>query len=350
MPERIMLDATRPRRQFMSDSLTDTFVIKCRTLAAAGAWGELCRVATEELRATQQAPALINLYAEALLRTGEAQKARQWLDDRHTVLQLSGDRAAIRRAVNFAGAASFEQSDLEAASAAFAQALELGRIDGDDLLVARATNNLAVIATIRSKHEDALGLYAIALPAYQRLGNVNGLAESYHNAAIALRKLHRLQEADDHELRAADFARQARNHHLVALILVGRAEISLVRGDAALAEATALRAANDLAAIPDPVRQADAIRLCGTARMALGKVNAAAEALDRAVDLATLHGNALIEAESRWARAQAHVARGQREAAIRDAERAASIFGQLDAPTELSMVSSWLAAQRRPLA
>jgi tetratricopeptide (TPR) repeat protein len=331
-----------------SDSFTDTFVTECRTLADAGSWAELCRVASERLRATQQAPALINLYAEALLRTGEAQKARQWLTDRQTVLQLSGDRAAIRRAVNFVGAASFEQSDLEAAGTAFEEALELGRIDGDDLLVARATNNLAVIATIRGRHEDALGLYALALTAYQRLGNANGLAESNHNAAIALRKLQRLQDADDNELRAAEFARQANNTHLVALILVGRAEISLLRGDAALAEATALRAARDLAAIPDPIRQADAIRLCGTARLSLGKLDEANAALDTAVELAATHRNALIEAESRWARAQVLMARGHAEPALRDAERAVSIFQQVNAPTELAAVTAWLAAQRRP--
>ncbi len=336
------------RRMTAPDSFTDTFVTECRTLAAAGAWGELCRVASERLQSTQQAPALINLYAEALLRTGEAQRARQWLSDRHTVLQLSGDRAAIRRAINFVGAASFEQSDLVAASNAFEEALELGRRDGDDLLVARATNNLAVIATIRGRHEDALGLYTLALTAYQRLGNVNGLAESYHNAAIALRKLQRLQDADEHEQRAVDFARQAGNSHLVAIILVGRAEISLLRGDAPLTEVTALRAAKELAAIPDPVRQADAVRLCGTARMAMGKLIDATTALDAAVDLSVAHGNPLVEAESRWARAQVRMARGRPVDAIRDAERALAIFRNLDAPAEVIAVQNWIAAQERP--
>jgi tetratricopeptide (TPR) repeat protein len=203
------------------------------------------------------------------------------------------------------------------------------------------------MATIRGHHVDALAMYAIALPSYQRLGNVNGLAESYHNAAIALRKLDRLADADEHEQRAAEYARQVGNHHLVALILVGRAEISLLRGDAALTEATALRAANELAAIPDPVRQADAIRLCGSARWALGKLAEASEALDRAVALAASHNNDLIEAESRWVRAQVSMARGAVENALRDAERAASLFKQLNAPIELAAVTGWLNAQRR---
>ncbi|MEQ1690151.1 MAG: tetratricopeptide repeat protein [Gemmatimonas sp.] len=332
----------------MQASPSDALLSECRALAAAGAWVELCRVASQRIHDAHGTPTLITLYAEALLRTGDPRAARRWLDTHAAVLQKSGDRAAIRRAVNFAGAASFEQSDLDGATSAFERALELGRTDGDDLLVARATNNLAVIATIRGRHDEALGLYALALPTYQRLGNVNGLAESYHNAAIALRKLRKLEDADEHEQRATEFARQARNTHLVALILVGRAEISLLRGDAALAEATALRAASDMAAVHDPSRQADAIRLCGTARLTLGKLVEACEALDSAVQLAARHGNTLVEAESRWARAQVALARGQTDAALADAEQAATYFLTLNAPTELATVRAWIAAQRLP--
>ena len=326
----------------------EVLLSQCRTLAADGSWSELCTVASEHLAAAKTSPTLITLYAEALLRTGNPRTARRWLDEQDTTLVISGDRAAIRRAVNFAGAASFEQSDLDNAKTAFERALELGRIDGDDLLVARATNNLAVISTIRGRHDEALGLYAIALPAYQRLGNVNGLAESYHNAAIALRKLRQLQSADEHEQRAAEFARQAGNKHLVALILVGRAEISLLRGDAAMAEATASRAAKELAAVHDPSRQADAIRLCGAARLALGKLVEACEALNLAVDLAMEHGNTLIEAESRWTRAQTSMALGHISAALTDAERSATYFEKLNAPAELATVKDWLGRHGRP--
>lgn len=326
----------------------EALLSECRSLAANGLWEELRSVASARLADATASPTLITLYAEALLRTGNPRTARSWLDEQDTKLVSSGDRAAIRRAVNFAGAASFEQSDLDNAKLAFERALELGRIDGDDLLVARATNNLAVISTIRGRHDEALGLYALALPAYQRLGNVNGLAESYHNAAIALRKLRQLQAADEHEQRAAEFARQVGNEHLVALTLVGRAEISLLRGDAAMAEATAFRAAKELAAVPDPSRQADAIRLGGAARLALGKLAEACEALNIAVALAMQHGNTLIEAESRWTRAQTSMALGHVSAALADAERAATYFEKLNAPSELATVTGWLTRHGRP--
>jgi tetratricopeptide (TPR) repeat protein len=328
---------------------SESLLPQCRALAAASAWGDLCRLVETALEDAGRTPALITLYAEALLRRGNARAARGWLDDHAAVVTLSGDRAAIRRVVNLTGAASFELSDLERAEVAFERCLELGRNDGDDLLVARATNNLAVIATIRGRHLDALGLYGMAIPVYQRLGNVNGIAETYHNTAIALRKVDRLEQADDHERRAAEFARQVKNEHLVALTLVGRAEISLLRGDAALAEATATFAARELGTVPDPSRQADAIRLCGTARYALGKFAEARESLNDAVALAADSGSALIEAESRWARAQVAKAMGDHASGLDDAERAAAIFGQLDAPAEFTSVTEWITSERRQL-
>lgn len=294
-----------------------------------------------------QVPALIMLYAESCMRTGDPRAARRWLVERQAVLALSGDRMAIRRAANLTGAACLEQGDLDAAADAFERALAFGRTDGDDLLVARATNNLAVIASIRGRLSEALGLYAMAIPAYQNVGNTNGIAESYHNAAIAKRKLGWLDAADDYERRAADFARQVGNDHLVALTLVGRAEISLLRGDAPLAEVAAHRAANDLGAVPDPARQADALRVCGTAKRVLGKFDEARITFDQAVDLAVAHANAFIEAESRWARAQLQQTRGETGAALDDAERAAAIFRKVGAPTELEAVSEWIGARRR---
>lgn len=335
-------------------TLTDeTLLTRSRALAAAGAFGELSRdvqsfIDESPVSPVPLSPALVVLYAEALMRTGHPQPARTLLTERDAALRMSGDRSCIRRAANLLGAACLEQGDLDTASETFERAIELARIDGDDLLLARSTNNLAVIATIRGRLTEALGLYAVVVPAYQRIGNVNGIAESYHNTAITLRKLQRLDEAEEHERRSAEFARQVRNSRLVALTRVGRAEIFLLKGDAALSEVTAMRAAADLAAVPDPARQADAIRLTGSARLALGRLDEARSALDEAVGLAVAHGNRLIEAESRWTRAQISHARGEDAAPLDDARRAATIFQALDAPLELKTITAWLAARGYP--
>jgi tetratricopeptide (TPR) repeat protein len=323
-------------------STVERLLADCRALAARSAWEEMHRMLHNRTADSQGSPGLITLYTESLLRTGDPRSARRWLGAHHDTLVRSGDRTSMRKAANLLGAASFELGDIDAASQAFERARDLARIDGDDLLVARATNNLAVIATLRGRHADALGLYASAIPAYQRLGRADGLAESHHNMAIVLRKLQRLDEADEQERRAADFARRVGNDLLVALTLVGRSEISLLRGDAPLAEAAALRAATDLGAVPDHAREADAIRLAGAARFAQGKLAGARDALDCAVALAERHGSALIEGESRWVRAQVSLALGDSHAAREDAERAAALFAQLEASAEHAAVLEWL--------
>ncbi len=329
--------------RFSHDLLLD----ECRTLASRSAWGELRAAVEQWMTVSPEKPApvgaaLVPLYAEALMREGHPQEARDWLTDRDLTVRLSGDRATIRRVANLLGAACLELGDLEAAVTVFEHALDLARADGDDLLLARATNNLAVIASIRGRLTEALGLYSLVVPAYQRVGNVSGIAESYHNTAIALRKLQRLDQADEHERRAAEFARQVKNRRLVALTLVGRAEISLLRGDAQLAEATATRAASELHAVHDPARQADAIRLCGVARLAAGKTAQALESLDEAVSMAVAHGNRLIEAESRWGRAQVRHALGDRNGTLDDGGTAVALFMQLRAEAEQQSVTTWL--------
>lgn len=329
------------------ESNAHALVDACRRHAAAGTWRALRDVLTARRAEAAQSSTLIPLYAEALMRTGDPRSAQHWLLEHQTMLRLGGDQSAMRRAANLSGAASLELGEVDNAQGSFEHALDLGRRDGDDLLVARVTNNLAVIATIRGRHAEALGLYTAAIPAYQRVGNVNGIAESYHNMAIALRKLEQLEAAEEHERRAAEYARQVPNERLVAMTLVGRAEISLLRGDAALADARARRAAQDLAAIPDPARQADAIRLSGVARWALRQVVEARAALDDAVALAAAHGSLLIEAESRWARAQVAHDQGDAIKAIADAERAASMFEQLEAPLDHAAVTAWLLEHRR---
>lgn len=332
----------------------DVLLERTRTLAAAGAWSELVHAVRTYCEASPVtpvvvSPAVVVLQAEGLMRTGRPVEAETWLMERDAALRLSGDRAVIRRAANLLGAACLEQAKLDRAQDVFTSAVDLARADGDDLLLARSMNNLAVIATMRGRLPEALGLYNLAIPAYQRIGNVNGIAESHHNTAITLRKLRRLEHADEHERRSAEFARQVRNQHLVALTRVGRAEIFLLKGDAALAEATALRAAQELGALPDPARQADALRLCGAAQWTLGRLPEARATLDAAVPLAAEHGNRLIEAECRWTRAQVNWALGERSSPLDDARHAATIFTEMHAPSELNSVSGWLAARGHPL-
>ena len=290
-------------------------------------------------------PELIALLGEAFLRTHAPREACGWLDSAGPQLRRAGDRVAVRKATNLTGVARFELGELDDAEHAFREAFTLGRLDGDDLLLARATNNLGLIANVRGAHAEAIALYRMAIPSYQRLGQPRGLAETYHNLAITFRDLGDLERAEDSEWRAMEFGRQASDDRLVAMAETGLAELQLLRGDAAIAEARARRAAVAFAQLGDAQGEANALRIVGVAATALEKYATATEALDRAVSLASERGYVLVEGEARQARAQLALARGDLAGARSDAKAAIEIFERLGSTSEAWTLREWIATR-----
>ena len=174
----------------------------------------------------------------------------------------------------------------------------------------------------------------MALPAYQRLGQRRGLAETYHNLAITYRDLGSLAEADEHERRAIDYATDVAPR-VAAMGRIGRAEVALRRGDPQFAEETARRAAEKLEDLNDPLNEADAHRLVGTACTAMERFTDAHASFDRALNIAASRGHAIVEAETRRDRADAFARAQDDERAQEDANLAIAIFRRLGAVKEV---------------
>ena len=318
----------------MFASRPDPLLSTARQLAAAGAWRELTVLLAPRASAGLATNDEAMLYAEALMRSGDERQALAFLRDAEPVLADDGDRSMHRRAVNMIGVACFALGDLEGANAALSQALELATRDEDLLMMAQATNNLGTIANLQGRHEDALWQYRLALPMLQRLGQPRLLAEGYHNLAITSRDVGELTEADEHELRAIGYAQDAAAPRVAAMGRTGRAEIALRRGDAALAETTALLAIEDLESLGDPMNEADARRVVGVARAAQQRYDDALASLARALEIAREHGHALIAGETLRDRVDVHVRLGDRDRALADARDSLAIFEKLGAETE----------------
>ncbi len=278
--------------------------------------------------------------AERELRQGLLRPARERLLAALPVLER-GDAAVYRRAVNMLGAAHFELGELAEASAAFA-----ANHAGDALVLGRACNNLGMIANVTGRREEALTQYQLAIPAYQRVGSTAGLAETCHNLAITYRDLGQYDPADRYERRAIGYAREAGNQRLLAMAHVGRGDLSLRRGEAAVAEAGARLGAEQYAAIPDHLGEADALRLAGAARTALGQFAAARTALDRAVSLAREHASPLIEAEALEARARLAARERRWAEAGADVAVALGLLERLGAAEEHAALARWYGEAR----
>jgi tetratricopeptide (TPR) repeat protein len=309
--------------------------------AASGEWLGLRQLLVEHSdRARQHAP-LALLRAQAELRTGRPREAYDWLVAVWPTIEGSGDRHRLRAALNLRGVAEVELGSLGEGEVTFGRVLELAQSDGDELLASRALNNLGAIADVRDHHDQALLSYQRAIPFYQRLGDTRGLAETCHNMAITFRHMRQFERADECERRAIAYASDAGSAVLESLARVGRAELSLLTGDAALAEATARYAAKRFAALSDPIREADALRLLAASCLALGKLPGARASLDRALELAVAHGARLIEAESRRVNAELLAATGRVEAARAEAAVAARVFESLGADAKRRETVAW---------
>ncbi len=331
----------------MLDPASDLTLSTARAAAAAGAWGDVrAHLQRDEARAERDGARAI-LLAEACLRTGDPRTATRWLDTAAPLLASAGDRPGQRRVVNMQGAAAFALGTLDAAAERFGTALEMARSDGDALLTARAINNLGAIDALRGDTDRAIAAYQLALPAYHRMGHTLGLAESWHNLAISYRSRDELDAADEAERRAIEFATESANPRLVAMAQVGRAEISLRRGDDALARATAVRAAAVFAGLPDFLLQADALRVLADAADRMEMVAEADESIAAALELARTHAHRTQEAQTLQTMAQMMLRRGAMDAARTIGAQAREAFSELGSVSAAEEMAEFLAGLSR---
>src|SRR5688572_2259508 len=218
--------------------------------------------------------------ATAATRLGELDLAESLADEAVRRFAERGDYDGRMRALNLLGVIGFERGQLSAAERRLAEALSIAYRLEDSLAAARACNNLASVAHLHGRPDEAVGLYRGALLGYQRLGDRRGTAESYHNLGLIYRQLADYDEAEKAVTQAVRHAESVGEPTLMALTSGGRAELRIDQGDTALA-------------LPD---------------------------LDRAFRMAELAGDVVGVAELRRIRAVAAWREGRYEEAVEEAE------------------------------
>lgn len=331
----------------MTGPAADPVLLAARTAAGRGAWSDVRETLEQDEDGTSRDGSRAMLLGEAYLRTGDPGTATRWLDTAAPLLARSGNRPSHRSVINMQGAAAFALGTLDSAADRFGAALELARADGDALLTARATNNLGAIDALRGDADRAIAAYQLAIPAFQRMGHSQGLAESWHNLGISYRSRGELNAADDAERRAIEYANEAGNARLAAMAQVGRAEVSLRREDFAWARATAMRAAQVFATIPDFLLQSDALRVLADASDRLGQADDADEAMSEALELARAHGHLTQEAQALQTQAQFFARRGDVAAALAAGAEAREAFSRLGSVAAADEMAEFLARLSR---
>ena len=182
------------------------------------------------------------LAAEANGRLGNYAEAARWAELAGTLARTRGEAHAELRARNYRGAIALRHGDVADGETHFAAGLEMARALQDHTAEARGLNNLGILANIRRDAEAALANYRLALVAYQQVGHVRGMAETYHNIGISLRDQGKAQAALGAAEEAVRFALQAGDEQLIALTATGKAELHGLLGDPAFAQAELQRA------------------------------------------------------------------------------------------------------------
>ena len=303
-----------------------------RALLAAGRFQdalELHRGLADRPEASRQDVQL--LAATAATRLGALELGTSLADKALQQYRRRGDRDGRMRSLNLLGAIHFERGNMAEAEQRFAEALRLGRQLGDSLMLARASNNLASVAQLQGHSDDAAELYRGALLAYQRLGDRRGMAETYHNLGLVYRQTGEWQQAEDADNDAVRHAEMVGERGLLALVLTGRAELSVERGDPALAQRELERAGRLAREASDAIGGADVTRVEALAALRQENWQLALDRAEGARSVALAHGSAQLAAECAGIAARALRELGRTEEANQQRSQAERGFRELGA-------------------
>jgi tetratricopeptide (TPR) repeat protein len=275
------------------------------------------------------------LAATAATRLGELNLAESLAD--HAVRRFAerGDFDGRMRALNLLGVIGFERGHMAEAERRLSEALSIAYRLEDSLTAARACNNLASVAHLQGRPDEAVGLYRGSLLGYQRLGDRRGTAETYHNLGMVYRQLEDYDEAERAVTQAVRHAESVGEPALMALTAGGRAELRIDQGDAELALSELDRAVRLAEVAGDVIGQAELGRVRAVAAMRQGRHGDALEQVEAARRTAEEHGVALLRAECAGVAALASRALGRQELAEERWAEAIGLFRTLGAVTLL---------------
>jgi tetratricopeptide (TPR) repeat protein len=311
-------------------------VDKAQQLAAAGRHAEVVQYLGSRTRSELEgSPSLALLYGTAQARLGREDEGLRWLDVALDHARKADDQAVERRALNARGAAALVGGRLDEAADYLTQALMTASRDGDFAMTGRCSNNLGIIGNVRGRHAEAIGSWEIAVAAFQRAGLRQGVAECYHNLGITYREQGELDRALSEADRAVAEAEAAGDRTLWAMALRGRAEILVSRGELTRARRELEQVREARSRLPNPVEEAEDLRVEASVQAADGAKTAAEGALREVIARAEAHTRPHLLADATRDLAMLLRRLGRHAEAQAAARTAKAVFARLGAEAEI---------------
>src|SRR6266699_3032720 len=273
-------------------------VAKARALAAAGHHAAVVEFLGARDQSELAEPTLALLYGIAQARLGRHEQGLQWIDQALAAARQRREHGVERHALNARGAIALVSGDLTEAADFCTQALMAASRDGDHATTGRASNNLGIISHLRGRHAEAISSWEIAAAAFHRAGMQAGVADCLHNLANAYREQSALDKALATADQAVAAAEASHDEALYAMTLRGRAEIRAIRSEPELARRDLDRIRVIRSEMPDPVAEAEDLRIQALVLVAENQMARAEKALREVIGRAELHARLLLLGEA----------------------------------------------------
>jgi tetratricopeptide (TPR) repeat protein len=311
-------------------------VAKARALAAAGQHAAVVEfLGARDQSELEITPTLALLYGIAHARLGRHDPGLQWIDRALASARQRGEHGVERHALNARGAIALVSGSLTEAADFCTQALMASSRDGDHGTTGRASNNLGIISHLRGRHAEAISSWEIAAAAFHRAGSQAGVAECQHNLANAYREQGALDKALAVADQAITAAEAALDETLYAATLRGRAEVRVARSEPELARRDLDRVRVIRSQMPDPVAEAEDLRVTALALIAENNLPRAEKSLREVIGRAQLHERLLLQAEATRDLAMVLRRTGRASEAQAAAQSAKGIFARIGAEGEI---------------
>ena len=315
-------------------------VAKARSLAAAGHHAALVEYLGARSSNELEDPTLALLYGIAQARMGSHKQGVEWIDRALAGARQRGEHGVERHALNARGAIALLTGNLTEAADFCTQALMAASRDGDHATTGRASNNLGVISHLRGRHAEAISSWEIAAAAWHRAGMSAGVVDCHHNLANAYREQGALDKALATADQAVTEAEATHDETLYAMTLRGRAEIRALRSEPELARRDLDRIRVIRGQLPDPVAEAEDLRIQALVMIAEDEQVRAEKSLREVVGRAELHERQLLQGEATRDLANLLRRAGRTSEAQAAAQAARGIFARMGAESEIRKLAA----------
>jgi len=315
-------------------------VAKARSLAAAGHHAALVEYLGARSSNELEDPTLALLYGIAQARMGSHKQGVEWIDRALAGARQRREHGVERHALNARGAIALLTGNLTEAADFCTQALMAASRDGDHATTGRASNNLGVISHLRGRHAEAISSWEIAAAAWHRAGMSAGVVDCHHNLANAYREQGALDKALATADQAVTEAEATHDDTLYAMTLRGRAEIRALRSEPELARRDLDRIRVIRGQLPDPVAEAEDLRIQALVMIAEDEQVRAEKSLREVVGRAELHERQLLQGEATRDLANLLRRAGRTSEAQAAAQAARGIFARMGAESEIRKLAA----------